>query len=181
LILNTYVGTDKTGMAALGNSAEGIMIQGASNTTIGGTTGSTLDVISGGRSDGIFANTTGNMFRGNYIGLNAAGTAALGNAHTGLVVYHGSNAITGNVISGNGGVGLVLGNFDPAEGGNLVHGNRIGTDPSGTVAIPNGSHGIFVGQVAGGVDNRIGGTSASERNVISGNLGDGIQFAGAGA
>ena len=56
--------------------------------------------------------------------------------------------------------------------GNLVIGDFIGTDTSGTVALGQTEAGVVVN----GMNNTIGGISAAERNVISGNyLGVGLQ------
>ncbi len=49
-------------------------------------------------------------------------------------------------------------------------GNLIGTDSTGTVAVPNA---VGISVVNG--DNTIGGTIPTARNLISGNTGDGIQ------
>ena len=59
-----------------------------------------------------------------------------------------------------------------------MQGNRIGTDATGTAAIPNGLDGIFVNDVP---NNVIGGTTAGAGNLISGNLSVGIQLFGAQA
>src|SRR5262249_46479736 len=58
-----------------------------------------------------------------------------------------------------------------------IYGNDIGVDPTGLVAEPNGQGGIWVG--AGPTNVRIGTNAdgvndAAERNIISGNGGDGI-------
>src|SRR5436309_3531114 len=50
------------------------------------------------------------------------------------------------------------------DGGNVIEGNFIGTDSTGTIARGNG-----FGVIVSSSDNRIGGTSASTRNIISGN------------
>lgn len=55
---------------------------------------------------------------------------------------------------------------------NVVAGNFIGTDPSGTIARPNG-RGILVSGLAG-TNNLIGGSTVADRNIISGNTGIGI-------
>ena len=54
------------------------------------------------------SNATGTKIQGNYIGLNAAGTAALGNSDRGIYVKNSTNNLIGgtdaadrNVISGN--------------------------------------------------------------------------------
>ena len=57
-----------------------------------------------------------------------------------------------------------------------MEGNFIGTDRTGTKAVPNGGGGI--GEYNSSSSNTIGGTSAGARNVISGNTGYGISMAG---
>jgi titin len=52
-----------------------------------------------------------------------------------------------------------------------MQGNRIGVDPTGTVALSNAFNGITI---AGASSNLIGGTVSGAGNVISGNLGDGV-------
>jgi titin len=82
-----------------------------------------------------------------------------------LVVTSGGTTVRGLAIGGFG-AAIVI---DRGTGGNLIVGDYIGTDASGTVARGNGT-GIFISDLS---NNRIGGTSAADRNVISGN-GDGI-------
>ena len=53
---------------------------------------------------------------------------------------------------------------------NVIEGNYIGTNVAGTAALPN----VFGIQVSSGSGNRIGGTTAQRRNVISGNRDSGI-------
>jgi hypothetical protein len=57
-----------------------------------------------------------------------------------------------------------------------VAGNFIGTDPTGTIARPGppgANEGVFINGT--GTNSQIGGTAAADRNLISGNAGDGIQ------
>jgi parallel beta-helix repeat protein len=75
----------------------------------------------------------------------------------------------GNLISGNTDAGMLLG----IGGRFLVQGNLIGTDAAGLHALANG-----VGIILSGDDNTIGGTTANERNVISGNTNDGVDLYG---
>ena len=70
-----------------------------------------------------------------------------------------------NVISGNGEDGIHL--DGPS---NTIAANRIGTNPAGTLAIPN-NDGVELATEARG--NEIGGASAAG-NLISGNLSDGV-------
>jgi CSLREA domain-containing protein len=60
--------------------------------------------------------------------------------------------------------------------GNRVVGNYIGTDASGTQAVGNAGLGVYVSNAP---NNTIGGATAGERNVISGNDGNGVLVAGA--
>ena len=87
---------------------------------------------------------------------------------TGLSITAGDSVVRGLVINRFSGNGIrLLGN-----GGNVICGNYIGTDASGTAAAPNGGQGVFV-HTPGNV---IGGTTAADRNVISGNAKNGVQL-----
>src|SRR5207237_10730631 len=128
----------------VGDSGDGT---GASNTRIGGNTAAARNVISGNASVGIklFDGTmTGVVIQGNYIGTNAAGTAAIGNG-TGVYLLRANNiaiggtaAGAGNVISGNSGGGI-----DLTGSNNVIQGNLIGTNAAGKAAVGN-SVGILV-------------------------------------
>jgi titin len=75
----------------------------------------------------------------------------------------------GNTLSGNQYYGVYL--SDSGTTANLVQGNFIGTDATGNVAQGNGSDGVHITSMASG--NTIGGTSSSQRNIISANNGIG--------
>jgi hypothetical protein len=57
---------------------------------------------------------------------------------------------------------------------NVIEGNFIGTDATGTVALPNGASGFGGIGLLGGENNTIGGITPAARNLISGNTGDGV-------
>ena len=113
---------------------------------------------------------------GNYIGTDVTGTLDLGNGTNGIQIVSDNNVIGGNtsalrnIISGNDNAGIWI----QSATGNTVIGNYIGTDVTGTAAIGNTVAGILLPNNATG--NTIGGTGAGERNLISGNLGDGVSI-----
>lgn len=183
-IQGNFIGTTKTGTAALGNMQLGVALSAATNNLIGGNSAAARNVISGNSQSGIFllgSNARSNRIEGNYIGVGATGTSALPNGVSGIWasnavanVIGGSTAGSGNVISGNSSHGVVL---RMGATGNWVQGNRIGTDASGTTKIGNGGHGVVLD---GAPANLIGGTNAVAGNLISGNV-YGIQIFNAGA
>ena len=61
--------------------------------------------------------------------------------------------------------------------GNRIRGNYIGTDASGTKDLGNSSDGVGIEDGSGST---VGGATAAERNVISGNKGNGIGIYGGG-
>ncbi len=83
-VIGNYIGTNAAGTAPLLNFF-GVSIGDASNNTIGGTTAADRNVISGNtygvQIERFMAPTTNNIVKGNYIGTDASGTAALGNAY----------------------------------------------------------------------------------------------------
>ena len=170
-----YIGLDATGKAAAPN-AGGIALSGAANCTIGGLTPATRNVISGNALYGVHLDGIApgnNKFLGNYIGTDTTGTADIGNSGDGIAAYGpvvvvgGTTPGSGNLISGNKGHGIYVdGNAD------VIQGNLIGTDVSGKLVIRN-----YLGiEMNGATNGQIGGTTDAARNVISGNLGDGLDI-----
>lgn len=189
LVQGNYIGVDITGTSALvGNGAPGVSIfTGAQQNTIGGSTASARNIISGNANQGITIVGSGanlNLIQGNYIGLNANGNAAVPNVYPGVSIANGAQANTiggttsgmRNVISGNGSQGLTL--DSSTTSGNLIQGNYFGLDATGIINIGNGSTGI---QLANGThDNVIGGTIAGARNFICGSTYYGIAIGQSG-
>ena len=81
----------------------------------------------------------------------------------------------GNVLSGNGSHGVYI--SDSGTTGNLVVGDYIGTNATGSSAVPN-YIGVFVGN--GATYNTIGGTATTASDIISGNNWDGVELVGGG-
>ena len=182
IVAGNYIGTDVNGTADLGNTNQGIVIFGTSNsnTVIGGTALNAGNVISGNNGTGLLfggAGTTGTLVRGNKIGTNTGGTLAIPNTVAGIgadnfTANHtigGTAAGARNLISGNGD-GIRLNNASSI----LVQGNYIGTDVTGAASLPNTGAGIVV--YAGGSNNTIGGTAVDAGNVISGNGARGVEI-----
>ncbi|HEX3149495.1 MAG TPA: hypothetical protein VHR66_15580 [Gemmataceae bacterium] len=84
----------------------------------------------------------------------------------------GTICCSGNVISANQGNGILI--TAAAAIRNQVLGNYIGTDATGLAGLGNHQDGVKTAAAAN--KNTIGGTSLLARNLISGNLGDGIEL-----
>ena len=124
VVQGNFVGTDATGMTALGNSSSGVFLGGTGH-TVGGTTASARNVISGNGTDGVgFASPTGCLVQGNYIGTNASGNAALGNNRFG-VRLSGSNNIIGGVTTSAGNIIAFSGEQGVNVGSTVAIGNSI--------------------------------------------------------
>ena len=173
------------GLNIFGFPGAGIAIQGSPSNVIGGTKAPERNVISGNGAGIVIvgAPSMGNVVTGNYIGTDAAGTSAMGNLEGGVEIISASDNIIGgttpaerNVISGNGGNGVAISGSGAT--GNMVEGNYIGTDAAGTADLGNAFAGVFVGSAP---NNTIGGNTAAERNVISGNGLHGIRISGSSA
>ena len=173
VIIGNYIGVDATGTKALANSAAGIGLE-------VGTNGSLIqgNVIV---ANGLYCIVIGdsgssyNTVIGNLLGTDASGKSALGSSQSAIGVGGAFNRIGGTTVAdrnviAQGGVA-----FGRQSGpGSLVLGNFIGTDISGSIALAKSGSGIEMGDGS----NRpvIGGTTAGERNVISGNPYGGIEI-----
>lgn len=181
-ISGCFIGTDASGTTAQTNIGVGVLVKG-NNNLIGGAAVADRNVISGNNVGGIQIEIgLGNQIKGNYIGTNASGTVSLPNGSAGIYLGNTSGntiggAVTGdrNLISGNLSAGIFISN----SGGNTIYGNYIGTNATGTSAIPNELEGIYL--VGTSVNNTIGGLSAGQGNLISGNKQHGIWIDGAAA
>ncbi len=145
------------------------------------------NVISGHNGDGVrlpFDDGENVMILGNKIGTDATGTVAIPNdfgirveardlslKQIGLPFVGGGNVISGNLFDG-----ILLDPFfsNPVEQA-VIQNNKIGTDVSGGLPLPNGRNGIR----ADGVnvrDNLIGGQVPLAANVIAFNGNHGIEL-----
>jgi len=179
-VAGNRIGIAAESSTALPNGHFGVAIFGAAQAnTVGGDRAADRNIISGNTTGGVSisgVDTSGNIIKGNYIGTNDTGTDDVPNTGDGITLKTkaAGNRIESNWISGNEDYGVIA--DDSSD--NFVTGNRIGLDASGNTAIPNGLHGVLL--VAGAAGNSIGGTTTGERNIISGNGGQGIALSGAG-
>ncbi len=172
IIIGNFVGTNRDGTQVLGNY-DGISIESTStNNRIGGYTSVERNIVSGNTAYGILVFGNGaenNLIVGNYIGTDVTGNSAVPNTY-GLLfdvgaAYNtlgGSGMSARNILSGNTGYGVFI--FIGTHS-NIVKGNFIGTDVTGTIAVPN-QNGIVIDATA--YSNTI------DSNVVSGNSQQGI-------
>ena len=208
------IGTNADGSGAIGNRSYGVVISGSSSNTIGGSTTTTGlgagNVISGNNAAGVQIDSPSssalaqyNVVAGNLIGTAAGGMAGEGNGSDGVEIIDGQfNVIGGvspgdrNVISGNADNGVFIDQVSGANvpsSNNQVVGNEIGTNISGSSAVPNLGSGV---EITDGSSNSVGAISGISAlpgtevptpagrtggNLISGNLQWGIQIVLTGA
>jgi hypothetical protein len=163
-IEGNFIGTNATGTAALPNGASGVVFVQGNNYMIGGMTPAARNVISGNIGDGVALLAPASV-QGNFIGTDVTGRVAIGNGQRGvssrgLSLIGGNVAALGNIISGN--------NRGIECSSDVVQGNFIGTDLTGTIAVPNLNVGVNVNGTAtiGGLTSTPG---AAPGNLISGN------------
>ncbi len=171
-VQGNYVGTDITGTASRGNNGHGVFIN-ATGTLIGGHSSGEGNLIAANALDGIRLFGIYDTVEGNLIGLDVTGNIAMGNGGYGVNVGATNNLVgtgkpgAGNVIAASGSGGIF------ANGAyHVAKGNYIGTNKTGTAAIPNNGHGIY----ANGTNGVFGGIGPDEGNLISGNNRSGIHM-----
>jgi parallel beta-helix repeat protein len=174
-----YIGLNLSGRAA-GNAGPGVDVTASSSGNFigrnpSGRAGTVANVISGNRGSGILmSGSSGNTLVANRIGTNPAGSAAIGNGASGLMLVHSARGneiggtaftdpATGQANNPTGDKGTVppvfvvppLGNLisgnaqngvaiDSGSAGNHLNGNFIGTTANGDRALGNGSNGVLI-------------------------------------
>jgi CSLREA domain-containing protein len=138
-IEGNFIGTNRAGTSALGNSG-GVILVATTNSTVGGTSLASRNLISGNQRSGVsIAGSGGNIaednkLQGNLIGTQKDGSSALGNAFDGVVVFNDAvgNRILSNSIFSNGDEGIDLGANGPTPndlGDTDTGGNRLQNFP----------------------------------------------------
>lgn len=182
-IFANSIGTDATGAKVLGNQGDGIRIVGGRGNTIGSISSGEGNLVSGNRGVGIRIvgadgeNEGNNEIRGNIVGLDGSGAGNLGNGDDGIaIVASPNNLVAFNVVSGNSASGISV--SGSASENVEIRGNLVGTNKAGTKAVANGFAGI---EILDAVNTLVGGSTAVDTNVVSGNSGNGIIVDGAAA
>jgi hypothetical protein len=198
-IAANYIGTDSSGKRSVANRGTGIQLTaGAAGNLIGGqesagnnpTQGTFVrppqgNLISGNTGDGVLIDdgARGNQLSGNFIGTDASGNAALGNRGDGVAVVDADETeligttsledpfVFYNVVSGNHGNGLRVTNSDHT----VVHANFFGIGADNRTIVANWGDGMLVDGDSQFVD---AGGEIPLGNVMSGNIGRGIEIAG---
>ncbi|MBM3881141.1 MAG: DUF11 domain-containing protein [Verrucomicrobia bacterium] len=201
IVLASAAGNSVEGCLVHSNRSDGIVVNNSPGNLIGGAAPAAVNVLShnggyGLRIEG--AGAVGNVVDGNLIGTDFTGESAAGNRSGGVMISSASgNRIghrVGNTISGNAGTGVQIAGSTATS--NFIAANRIGTDVSGTTAIPNQSDGVSIN---GASFNTVGAEpgaglasspirerwvtqqaagDSSAGNLISGNSFNGVSIAG---
>jgi RHS repeat-associated protein len=186
VVRGCFIGTGPYGTNSLGLTGSGVSIGSSSGNQIGGVGSTARNLVwAGSNAMGITIGGSGaqsNVIQGNWIGVDVTGTNRMpGSVGQGIVIQANANNIIGGATAGAGNV--VVGSSSYAiylSGsscvGNVIQGNRVGTDPGGTLGLGNGLYGIQLDQ--GASSNTIGGTTALAGNVISSNAFSGINVWG---
>ena len=169
-VAENMIGVNEGGAAALSNFGAGV-------TVAGGASGTTIEdnVISASMTDAVMILGTGtddNTVEDNLIGTDKAGTTALANLGSGLVISGGAknNVVDDNVISGNTLDAVMI--VGSGTDGNTLEGNLVGTDKAGRSGLANLGSGLVI---SGGAKNNV-----VDDNVISGNALNAVMIMGAG-
>jgi CSLREA domain-containing protein len=143
-----YIGTPDDSAGFPRYSSIGVVAIGPGGDVIGGTSASARNLISGDSCGINIANSDGVQIIGNWIGIDASGTRAIGTSDHGFygvcgersaaIAIGGSDPGAGNVISG----GIALGDVSSLT----VERNMIGTDPTGRHALSGQFSGIALGR-----------------------------------
>ncbi|MFL5754481.1 MAG: T9SS type A sorting domain-containing protein [Bacteroidia bacterium] len=162
-VIGNYIGLDPTGNAGSpGGGGAGIGISSSGRGNVIGGADSTYGNVVSDMSYGFSVSIGSQVYiQHNLIGTNASGTAPVPNV-IGITTYQGVDSvfIENNVISGNSNRAIDKNDY---PGVVFIRGNKIGTDYSGTVAIPNA---VGIRSLSRTI---IGGSNPQDRNIITAN------------
>ena len=187
-----FFGLDPAGTTKI-RSFTGVEILNGAERAIVGTDGDGVNDANEGNVSTSFINVSflgsqSGRVSGNHLGVDVTGTVGFTDINRGVELDNGasniivgtdgdgvSDALEGNVLSGNRASGI----FMSGSTGVVIAGNKIGTDASGTAAIPNGMGFNMLSPSSNRIGTNADGVSdALERNIISGNAREGIGLGG---
>lgn len=176
-ITECRIGVDPSGFTARPNGLAGVLLQDASENSIG-RANSLPNIISGNHGDGIRirgSSSHKNRVFGNFIGtIPSSAATTLGNGGHGVMILGGKGNRIGSELSGantignNASNGVTIATVDASE--TIVARNYIGVRKGGAL-IGNLQHGV---EIRDSSRNVIGGSTESAFNFISGNALNGI-------
>jgi hypothetical protein len=138
-IEGNFIGTDITGTLPLGNFFDGVWLNNAPNSLVGGATPGAGNLISGNGTYGVHlfdSEAFGNQVQGNLIGTDITGAADIGNASAGIYI----KSATGNILGGTGmgqgnrlafnlaGVAILSGSMNPILSNSIFSNDSLGID-----------------------------------------------------
>lgn len=145
-VSDNFIGVDTTGNVAMPSAAGIDSWIKLRNVIIGGPDISYRNIISGNNGTGMLLSNVDSVYvQNNWIGIGFDGLTAVPNTGPGLQLglneaLHLNSVVESNLVSGNGGSGIHADAY-----GLIVRNNRVGTNASGTSAVPNmGAAGIAV-------------------------------------
>jgi hypothetical protein len=199
-ISGNFIGISLTGpdqYTVVPNAVAGVILSNANGNSIGGSSSSDENVISGNSLDGILLvnNAQNNLIQNNDIGTDPSGVGAVPNSADGIFLLGSSsgskpipgvvfnpnpslvtgNTVQDNIISGNNENGIQI--FGTGASSNTVISNIIGLAVHGDAALINGGNkgnGVYLNNDGG--HNIIG--QAGSPNIIAGNGQSGVLIYG---
>jgi hypothetical protein len=135
VIEGNFIGTNPAGTAPEGNAGGaggGVVVGGAGENVIGGSSRAARNLISDNGSGGVFLDSGSNDVLGNLIGTDRTGKGELGNNGNGIRVFDSDNTISGNTVAFNrlDGVSIpLIGSISNEVGANSIFANEdLGID-----------------------------------------------------
>lgn len=193
-ILGNLVQPITTFGSTLPNGGNGVWLDRTSNVTIGNGTAAGRNVIAGNRRQAIQSTDTNSAItiNGNYIGTDASGNVAVGNAQgmdmwtRDAVTFSFGNVtglnILGNVMGGH--AGALIEFWDTAASNVVIQGNSFGVGANGASIMPtDGVESIiFAGGPTRNYSNMlIGGAAPGQGNIIANSANSGIRLESTGS
>ncbi|RYG31667.1 hypothetical protein EON81_22380, partial [bacterium] len=137
-------GTDRQGILAVGNGYEGLYVENVSNLEVVAYDGRYPQFSGSVNSGGLtIKNSQDGIVKNVRAGNNAAGNAAIPNKYSGIYLENTVRMVVSNsVLSGNGGEGILVKSTVPSC--TSLNSLYLGTDATGTAAVPNGYGGAWI-------------------------------------